>query len=56
MGLGPLHTIGLSEARSLAADARRLKFHDIDPIEARRSKLAKDKLQNGSGDNVRTGC
>jgi len=37
MGLGPLHTIGLSDARAFAADARKLKLLGTDPIEARRA-------------------
>ena len=36
MGLGPLHTITLSEARQLATEARRLKLLGIDPIDARK--------------------
>jgi hypothetical protein len=36
MGMGPLHTIGLAEARRRAGE-HRLRRHDgIDPIEARR--------------------
>jgi integrase len=37
MGLGPLALYGLSEARALAQDARRLRHQGIDPIEARRA-------------------
>jgi integrase len=37
MGLGPLHTIGLAEARERAAAARRLCLDGIDPLEARRA-------------------
>ncbi|MFN4040060.1 MAG: Arm DNA-binding domain-containing protein [Brevundimonas sp.] len=35
MGLGPLHTVSLSEARELALEARKLKLRGIDPIDAR---------------------
>lgn len=35
MGLGPLHTINLKEARERARKARQLLLDDIDPIEAR---------------------
>ena len=40
MGLGPLHSVTLDEARELAATARRLRTRGIDPIEAR--EAAKD--------------
>jgi integrase len=35
MGLGPLGTIGLAEARERAREARKLKLDGIDPLEAR---------------------
>ncbi len=38
MGLGPFHIISLSEARSRAAECRRLRLDGIDPIEARKAK------------------
>jgi integrase len=38
MGLGPLHTINLGEARELALQARKLKLAGIDPIEERRER------------------
>src|SRR5215471_11141850 len=38
MGLGPLHTIGLKEARDLAYTARRLLLDGIDPLEAKRAE------------------
>src|SRR5262245_8103301 len=37
MGLGPLVVYGLSEARALAQEARRLRYQGVDPIEARRA-------------------
>lgn len=40
MGLGPLPLVGLAEARGRAAEARRLLFEGIDPIEHRRSAAA----------------
>ena len=40
MGLGPLHTISLAEARKRAADARLQKIEGGDPIETRRAKRA----------------
>jgi integrase len=44
MGLGPLALYGLSEARALAQDARRLRHQGIDPIEARRAARAQTQL------------
>ncbi|WP_428487221.1 tyrosine-type recombinase/integrase [Rhodopila sp.] len=38
MGLGPLHTIGLAEARERAAAARKLRLDGIDPLDARRAE------------------
>ena len=35
MGLGPVHTIGLSDARHKAIDCRKLLLNGTDPIEAR---------------------
>ncbi|MDM8357336.1 tyrosine-type recombinase/integrase [Pandoraea communis] len=41
MGLGPIHTIGLAEARSRALDCRRLLLDGVDPIDSRNaSRLA----------------
>jgi len=37
MGLGPLHTITLAEAREKAVACRKLRLEGIDPIEARRA-------------------
>lgn len=44
MGLGPLHTIGLAEARRRAHDCRVARIDGRDPIEARRAERAKAKL------------
>jgi integrase len=38
MGLGPVHTIGLAEARERATAARKLRLDGIDPLEARRAE------------------
>jgi integrase len=40
MGLGPLHTISLKEAREKAREARRALIDGIDPLEARREARA----------------
>ncbi|MGA7490700.1 MAG: Arm DNA-binding domain-containing protein, partial [Xanthobacteraceae bacterium] len=37
MGLGPLHTIGLAEARERARKRREQRLDGIDPIEARKA-------------------
>src|SRR5437762_7564383 len=44
MGLGPLHTIGLAEARQRAQDCRRKRLDGLDPIEARRTQRTVAKL------------
>src|ERR1700730_3191904 len=45
MALGPLHIISLSDARSRAAECRRLRLDGIDPIEARTAKRDDAKLE-----------
>ena len=44
MGLGPLHTIGLAEARERAQDCRRKRLDGLDPIEARKAQRMAAKL------------
>jgi integrase len=44
MGLGPLHTIGLADAREKARECRRLRLEGQDPIEIRRAKRLEDTL------------
>ena len=46
MGLGPLHTITLAEARNLALEARRLKLARIDPIDARGADRQAKRLED----------
>jgi integrase len=41
MGLGPLHTIGLAEARERATAARKLRLDGIDPLSARQAEKAR---------------
>ncbi len=43
MGLGPLHAVSLSDARTKATECRRLRADGFDPIEAR--KLERDKAR-----------
>jgi integrase len=45
MGLGPLHTIGLAEARKRAGEHRLSRHDGIDPIEARRAARAQEQLE-----------
>jgi integrase len=40
MGLGPLHTVSLAEARVAATTARKALLDGIDPLDARRAALA----------------
>jgi integrase len=44
MGLGPLTLYSLQEARARALDARRKRHEGIDPIEARRSERARQRI------------
>jgi integrase len=44
MGLGPLHIVGLAEAREKARECRRLRHEGIDPIEARKTRQAERRL------------
>ena len=44
MGLGPVHTITLAEARERATKARKLRLDGIDPIGRRRSEWAAQRL------------
>jgi hypothetical protein len=40
MGLGPVHSLSLAQAREAAADARRVLLTGADPIEARKAARA----------------
>jgi integrase len=44
MGLGPLHTLGLAEARKRANECRKLRLDGHDPIEDRKAGRLKAKL------------
>jgi integrase len=44
MGLGPIHTVSLAEARAEALKARQLARKGIDPIEAEKAKRRQEKL------------
>jgi integrase len=44
MGLGPVHTLSLAEAREKARDCRKLRLDGIDPLEHRRTTRAAAQL------------
>lgn len=48
MGLGPLHTIGLAEAREAARECRKQCMAGIDPLEARDAEKAARQLARAS--------
>jgi integrase len=48
MGLGPLHIVGLAEAREKARECRKLRHEGIDPIEARKATQAEQRLAEAS--------
>ncbi|MDP6574728.1 MAG: integrase arm-type DNA-binding domain-containing protein [Rhodospirillales bacterium] len=45
MGLGPLHAVGLADARKKAAAARQLRHDGIDPIDARNADIVRARLE-----------
>ena len=46
MGLGPVHSVSLAEARLRAADARKLVVQGVDPLEAKdQSRLEAEKAK-----------
>ncbi|HWT32054.1 MAG TPA: Arm DNA-binding domain-containing protein [Propylenella sp.] len=45
MGLGPLHTLSLAEAREKARECRKLLLEGIDPLEARRKIRTEARLE-----------
>src|ERR1700730_16768059 len=44
MGLGPLHTVALADAREKAQDCRKLRLQKADPIETRKAGQIEAKL------------
>ncbi|MDR5743242.1 tyrosine-type recombinase/integrase [Caballeronia sp. LZ029] len=42
MGLGPLHTVGLADARTRSLECRRLLLDGIDPLDAKQKERAAD--------------
>lgn len=53
MGLGPLHSCSLAEAREKAAAARRLLLADLDPIAERDRSRAESRLEAAKAITVR---
>jgi integrase len=45
MGLGPLHTIGLADAREKARSLRQQILDDVDPLTAKRARRAEQRLE-----------
>jgi|RhiMetdeSRZDD1v2_1073273.scaffolds.fasta_scaffold16387_1 integrase len=48
MGLGPVHLVGLADARTRAREARRLILEGIDPIEARQAARDAQRIDAGA--------
>lgn len=46
MGLGPLHSVTLAEARDFALEARKLKHRGVDPIDARLQERRAKRLDD----------
>jgi hypothetical protein len=44
MGLGPIATVSLANAREMAADCRTKRLRGIDPIDARKSERSESEL------------
>ena len=44
MGLGPIHTVSLAEAREKALACRKARLDGIDPIEQRRKRVSRRSL------------
>jgi integrase len=49
MGLGPVHTISLAEARIRATECRKLLLEGIDPIDRRHSQRAEARVEASRG-------
>jgi hypothetical protein len=49
MGLGPVDIVSLAEAREKARDCRKLLLDGVDPIEARKAKRTKARLEAARG-------
>ena len=45
MGLGPVHTVSLAEARDKATDCRKLRLNGVDPIDDRRAARSAAKFE-----------
>jgi integrase len=56
MGLGPLHTIGLKEARERARAARQLLLDGIDPLEHKRAERDRRAAEAARNVSFETAC
>ncbi|MCR6629360.1 MAG: tyrosine-type recombinase/integrase [Magnetospirillum sp.] len=45
MGLGPLHTVSLAEARKKAEECRKLRLNGLDPIDMKRAEQLERKVE-----------
>ena len=54
MGLGPLHTVGLAEARQKARELRKQLLEGIDPLDSRNEAKAKAQTARAQQAKVRT--
>src|SRR3982074_374092 len=55
MGLGPLHTVSLAEAREKAQDCRKLRLQKADPIETRKAGQTEASFAAASAVTFREG-
>jgi integrase len=53
MGLGPVHTLSLAEARDAATECRKLRLRGVDPITHRRASLAAGKASDAKAMSFR---
>jgi hypothetical protein len=49
MGLGPLHTVTLAEARQKAMQCRKMRLDGLDPIDERRASRAASHVSAARG-------
>jgi integrase len=53
MGLGPVHTLSLAEARDAATECRKLRLRGVDPITHRRASLTAGKASDAKAISFR---
>ena len=52
MGLGPLHTVGLADARKRAAVCRQMRLDGTDPIAVKKAGKLKAKLEAARANDI----